>query len=205
MTTLMVGPVHYVPMELNLPSELDLAYDQFCEFCRLNRDLRIERTAEGRLIVLPPTDGPTGARNASITGQLGLWSKETQLGVGFASCTGFALPNGAIRSPDASWLSRSRWRRLTEEERRGFPPLCPEFVIELMSATDDLATVQAKMGEYMANGATLGWLVDPHKQRVHVYRPDEPQELLEHPTTISGDPVLPDFVLDLPEIWDPGI
>ena len=205
MTTLMVGPVHDIPMEVCLPPELDLAYDQFCEFCRLNSDLRVERTADGCLIVLPPTDGETGARNLSITAQLTLWSKGTQLGVGFASCTGFALPNGAIRSPDASWLSSTRWRGLTKEERRGFPPLCPEFVLELVSATDDLATVQAKMDEYMANGAALGWLVDPGEQRVHVYRSGGLHELIEHPTSISGDPVLPGFELDLLEIWDPGV
>ena len=189
------------PLTLRLHPVLNLTDEQFFEFAQINRDLRIERNAQGELIIMPPTGGETGKRNAEITMQLGVWAKQDGSGVTFDSSTGFRLPNGAIRSPDASWVLRSRLDGLTAEERKKFIPLCPDFVIELLSPNDSLAVLQDKMQEYIANGARLGWLLDPEQRRVYVYRPDAPMEQVENPATISGEPVLAGFVLDLREIW----
>jgi Uma2 family endonuclease len=174
---------------------------EFYEFCQLNRDLRIERTSDGDLVVMPPTGGNTGRINSALTGLLWPWVEADGTGVGFDSSTGFTLPNGAERSPDAAWVKRSRWEALTQEEREEFPPLCPDFVVELRSRTDSLRTLQAKMQEYVANGALLGWLIDPLQKKVYVYRPASEVVCLDDPKTISGDPVLPGFVLDLQRLW----
>ncbi|MBI1929279.1 Uma2 family endonuclease [Candidatus Poribacteria bacterium] len=175
--------------------------DDFFEFCQLNRDLRIELTSEGDLIIMPPTGGETGKRNFTLTGLFSPWVEANGTGIGFDSSTGFTLPNGAKRSPDLAWIKRSRWETLTEEERKKFPPLCPDFVVELRSWTDALDKLQEKMGEYIANGALLGWLIDPKEKKVYIYRPSAEVCCLENPDTISGDPVLPGFVLDLRRIW----
>ena len=150
---------------------------------------------------MPPTGGDTGSRNAEITMQLRLWAKRDGSGVAYDSSTGFRLPNTAVHAPDAAWMLRSRLARLSVEERRRFIPACPDFVLELRSPSDRLQDVQDKMAEYLANGARLGWLIDPDPRHVYVYRPDAPVERLENPETLSGDPVLPGFVLDLREIW----
>ena len=178
--------------------------EQFFEFCQINRDLRIERTAEGDVVIMPPAGGGTGARNSKINLQLGLWAKQDGRGVVFDSSTGFILPNGATRSPDAAWVERSRLRSLAPEQKEKFLPLCPDFVIELRSPSDPLAMVKEKMQEYISNGAQLGWLIDPTSRRVYVYRPGNDVECLENPTAVSADPTLTGFVLSLAEIWDPG-
>jgi Uma2 family endonuclease len=190
------------PLILHLgPVVQRLSDDEFYEFCMLNSHLRIERTSEGDLIIMPPTGGETGRRNFKLTAQFGEWVEADGTGEGFDSSTEFILPNGAHRSPDAAWVKRERWEALSEEDRKRFPPLCPDFVIELRSETDRLITLQAKMQEYIDNGAQLGWLIDPLDKKVWVYRPSAVVECLDDPATVSGDPVLPGFVLALDRIW----
>jgi Uma2 family endonuclease len=189
-------------LELPTTTILSVTPQQFEELAAANPDLQLERTSLGELIVNPPTGGESGRRNFSFTGQLSNWFEANEeLGEGFDSSTGFILPNGARRSPDASWVRRERWEALTPEQRRGFVPLCPDFVVELRSPTDSLSKLQEKMQEYRENGARLGWLIDPQNQRVQIYRPGQPVEVLEHPTELSGENVLPGFVLNLRRIW----
>ncbi len=192
-----------LPVVLRLHPVINLTDDQLVEFCAINRELRIERTAQGELQIMPPTFGETGYQNAKITAALLVWAEQDRTGVAFDSSTGFLLPNGAMRSPDAGWVRRSRLAALTKEQKGKFIPLCPDFVVELRSPTDRLSTVQAKMQEYMENGAQLGWLIDPEERRVYIYRQQGPVESLNAPTTISGHPMLPGFVLNLQTIWEP--
>ncbi len=196
--------IEKAPLILYLPSVIDLTEDQFFEFCQINRDLRIERTAKGELIIMPPTGWETGRRNSDLTTALNLWAKQEGSGVASDSSTGFILPNGATRSPDAAWVKRSRLAALTPEQRKKFLPLCPDFVIELRSASDSVSDLQDKMQEYIDNGAQLGWLIDPQRKQVYVYRPHSPVECLENPSTLSGEPVLPGLVLELKDIWESG-
>ncbi len=166
-----------------------------------NRELQLERTATGELIVNPPTGGETGYRNLDIEGQLWLWNCQTKLGEAFNSSTGFYLPNGADRSPDAAWVRQERWDALTPEQKESFIPLCPDFVVELRSKTDNMEPLRAKMKEYMNNGARLGWLIDRKNRKVEIYRQSQDVEVLDNPVTLSGEDVLPGFVLDLTEVW----
>ncbi|URD48371.1 Uma2 family endonuclease [Chroococcidiopsis sp. CCNUC1] len=186
---------------LNLEPAIHLTDEQFYQLCQANRDVRFERTAEGELIVMPPTGGETGDRNSEMNFQLRAWNKQTRLGKVFDSSTGFKLPNGADRSPDAAWVRLEQWEALTPEQRQKFPPLAPDFVIELRSATDDLKPLQAKMQEYLDNGVLLGWLLDPQRQIVEIYRIGIDVEVIQSPTTLSGEDVLPGFVMDLSEIF----
>ncbi len=192
------------PVVLHTRPALEMDEEQFFEFCRLNRGWRIERSAEGDLEVMVPTGGETSDRNSEINMQLRQWAKRDGAGVAFESNGGFVLPNGAIRSPDASWVWRGRLANLTAEQKQRFLPLCPDFVIELRSPSDPLPPIEAKMREYAENGARLGWLMDPVERKVHVYKPGEPIEILERPNRLSEDPVLPGFTLDLQPIWEPG-
>jgi len=198
------APPQLKPLLLQLPNELALQVtrEQFAALAVANRDLRLERTATGELIVNPPTGGETGRPNFSLIGQLGVWFEANDtLGVAFDSSTGFELPNGANRSPDASWVRQDRWDALTSEQREGFIPLCPDFVVELRSKTDSLKKLRAKMQEYRENGARLGWLIDPKNKRVEVYRLGQEVEVLENPSTLYGEAVLPGFALTLKRIW----
>jgi len=179
-----------------------LTDEQFMAFCSQNGDLRIERSAEGDLIIMSPVKGDGGIKGAELTRQVGNWAISDGTGRAYDSSGGFTLPNGAERAPDAAWVSRSRLAALTGEERERFLPLCPEFVVELLSATDRLATVKNKMKEYMANGAQLGWLLDPKRRRVYVYRPGLPEERPDNPAALAGDPLLPGFVLDVQRVFD---
>jgi Uma2 family endonuclease len=191
-------------LSLKLPDAIALYVtpEQFEALSAVNSDLKLERTAKGELIVNPPTGGESGQQNLSITTQLGNWFEANEtLGEAFDSSTGFTLPNGANRSPDASWISRDRWDTLTPEQKKGFVPLCPDFVIELRSESDSLAKLQVKMIEYIENGATLGWLIDPQHQRVEIYRQKKEVEVLENPSHLSGEDVLPDFSLNLSRIF----
>jgi Uma2 family endonuclease len=190
-----------LPLVVHLRPETGMTEDEFFRFCQLNRDLRIERSAQGELIVMPPTVSETGAQNSEINFQLRLWAKQDGTGLTFDSSAGFTLPNGAVRSPDASWIRKERFESLTKEERQKFAPVCPDFVIELRSKTDSLKDVKEKMREYMENGARLGFLLDPKTKRVHVYRPGRRAEVLRDPETVSGEPLLPGFALDLREVW----
>ena len=185
---------------VRFPAALGLTDDGFYEFCRLNRDLRIERTAGGELSIMAPAGGKSSNRNAEITFQLRRWAKFDGTGMTFDSSGGFRLPNGAVRSPDASWIADARLATLTDEQRERFIPLCPDFVVELRSPSDSLAAVHDKMREYMENGARLGWLIDPPGRQVFVYRPDSPPERLEAPASVSADAVLPGFSLETDEI-----
>lgn len=188
------------PLTLNLRPILELTDDQFYELCQANRDLRLERTAKGELIIMPPAGGETGNRNIEIAFQLQAWSRQNNLGIAFDSSTGFKLPNGAERAPDASWVQRKRWDALSAEQKRKFPPLCPDFVVELRSETDSIKTLQEKMQEYMDNGARLSWLIDK-TQQVEIYRIGREVETLQKPGTLSGEDVLLSFVLNLKPIF----
>jgi Uma2 family endonuclease len=185
---------------VNLHPVIELTDEQFYQLCLNNRDLKFERTANEELLIMPPTGGETGRRNTKITTQLENWSSQTNLGVVFDSSTCFKLPNGAFRSPDAAWIKRDRWDTLTSEQKQKFPPICPDFVIELRSPTDAIEKLREKMREYLANGCRLGWLIDPQTQQVEIYRPDQDVEVLSSPTTLSGEAVLSGFVLNLQPI-----
>ena len=189
---------------LNLPSTLKLtiSHEQFVQLAWVNQNLQLERTATGELIVMPPTGSDTGNKNADILGQLWLWNRHTQLGQIFDSSSGFHLPNGADRSPDVSWISQDRWDTLTPEEKSGFAPLCPDFVLELRSKHDSLESLQQKMQEYQENGAKLGWLIDRTRKKVEIYRPKKSVEVQNSPNSLSGEDILPGFILDLSEIWN---
>ena len=187
---------------LNLNSIIKLTSDQFYQLCEENPDLKLERNANGELIVMPPTGGATGKSNSTANAQLWTWNDRTELGEVFDSSTGFTLPNKADRSPDASWVEKSRWSALTPEQREKFIPLCPDFVIELVSPSDSLKKTQEKMQEYMENGCRLGWLINRKKREVEIYRPGQDVEVLQSHLTLSGENVLPGFVLNLQKIWN---
>ena len=175
-----------------------LTDDEFFHFCQQNRDLRIERTCEGEVIIMSPTGARTGLRNSEINFQLQSWNKQRQAGYVFDSSTGFKLPNGSERSPDASWVSREKWEALSSEEQEKFAPLCPEFVIELKSPSDLLLTLRDKMEVWMSNGCRLGWLIYPELETVFIYRADGSRdELHDFGRRVSGEDVLPGFELDL--------
>jgi Uma2 family endonuclease len=197
-----VAFVEIPPLVLRLTPVIGMSDEQFFELCQLNRDLRLERTSQGDLVIMPPTGGETGRTNFELTVLFGHWVHADGSGVGFDSSTGFTLPNGAKRSPDLAWVKRTRWEALTPEQRKVFAPLCPDFVLELRSPSDALEYVQAKMQEYLDNGARLGWLIDPIERKVYIYRPQAPVECLDNPQAISGEPVLPGFVLELGRVWN---
>jgi len=175
---------------------------RFQQLCRSNPDLRLERTAEGELIVMSPAGSDSGRRNLDVAATLWIWNRSTGLGKAFDSSAGFTLPNGSIRAPDASWIALDRWNALTPDQQKGFAPICPDFVIELRSASDRLREVQQKMREYRSQGARLGWLIDPLRRSVTIYRPGRTAETLKAPASLSGEDLLPGFVLDLKGILD---
>lgn len=192
------------PIPLYIPKDLTLkvSHDDFVKLATANRDLRLERTIQGELIVNPPTGWETGGRNMGISGELYLWWRNAgKPGKVFDSSTAFSLPNGADRSPDASWVSQSRWDTLTDDQKQTFANVCPDFVVELRSRTDSLKTLQEKMREYMDNGARLGWLIDPKNRQVEIYRQGQDVEVQSQPQTLSGEDVLSGFVLHLDFIW----
>ncbi|MUL35745.1 Uma2 family endonuclease [Gloeocapsopsis dulcis] len=188
-------------MTLNLSAIAPIQEEQYLKICEDNPDLKLELDQYGTLIVMPPTGGITGDRNSEINYQLRAWNKQKKLGKVFDSSTEFKLPNGAFRSPDTAWISLERWNRLTKKEQDKFPPLAPDFVIELRSSSDRLKPLQEKMQEYITNGVRLGWLIDPQNRQVEVYRQGGSLEILRSPTSLPGEDVLPEFVLDFNEIW----
>ncbi|NEO78103.1 Uma2 family endonuclease [Moorena sp. SIO4G3] len=191
------------PIVLRMPPAWAMDDDQFFEFCQINRDLRIERTLDGKIIVMPPTGGETSQKNSNINFQLQLWNRQTKLGKVFDSSGGFKLPNGAERSPDASWVKKDRWEALTPQQRKKFIPLCPDFVIELRSPSDRVKSLKEKMEEYRSNGALLGWLIEPNSRQVYIYRPGVEVEQLDNPARVKGDEsVLPGFVMVMEEVWE---
>jgi Uma2 family endonuclease len=186
-------------LTVNLYPVIELTDEQFFQLCQNNRDLRFERTFEGELIIMPPTGWESGNRNIKISARLEIWADADGTGLAFDSSTGFKLPNGANRSPDASWVKRERIETLNPNPAR-FMPLAPDFAVELRSASDTLQTLRQKMQEYINCGVRLGWLIDPQNQRVEIYRPGQDVEILRSPTSLSGEDVLPGFVLDLTQI-----
>jgi Uma2 family endonuclease len=204
----MATPIHEAIVEswnpaltVQLAPLITLTDDQLFDFCQINRDLRIERTAAGALVLMAPAGSESGARNAELTYQLVQWAHRDGTGIAFDSSTGFTLPNGAMRAPDMSWLPVERWSSLTRSDRLKFARICPDFVAELRSPSDTPAALQAKLQEYIDNGARLGWLLDPERRTVHVYHPGRDVEILVNPEELSGDPVLPGFRLDLRPVW----
>ncbi len=179
---------------LNLDA-VQLTDDQFYQLCQDNRDLRLELTSDGELIVMPPVGGDSGKSEANFIIDVGTWNRRTRLGEVFSSSTVFKLPNGAQRSPDVAWIATSRWEALTPEQRRNFPPIAPDFVIELRSATDSLSDLQSKMQDYLDNQVRLGWLIDPQNQQVEICRLGQAKEVRSLPATLSGEDVLPEFSL----------
>ncbi|NCJ06218.1 Uma2 family endonuclease [Synechococcales cyanobacterium C] len=186
---------------LQIPKTLRVSDEQFLEFVKANPELRLERTASGELIAMPPTGSESGFYNSELNVDVGLWNRQQHSGKIFDSSSGFRLPNGAIRSPDVSWVSQTRWDALTPKQRQGFAPLCPDFVVELVSKTDTLAEVQAKMVEYQENGCRLGWLINPKTRTVEIYRPDRPVATVAFSEPLSGENILPGFELNLQTIF----
>lgn len=188
-------------LTLNLNSIIQLDREQFYKICEENPELKLERTAKGNLIVMSPTGGETGRKNANLIGQLWMWNEQTQKGEVFDSSTGFSLPNGSDRAPDVAWLEKSRWESLTLEQREKFIPLCPDFVIEMLSPSDNLKQTQEKLTEYMDNGCRLGWLINRRHKTVEIYRPNQTPEIIKKPFSLSGENVLLGFNLSLSKFW----
>lgn len=188
-------------LTVNLNPIVELTDEQFFQLCQVNENVRFERTASGELIIMPPTGGETGNRNGRLTQQLFNWADADDTGIAFDSSTGFKLPNGANRSPDASWIKLESWNTLTQKQQTRFLPLCPDFVVELLSPSDSLRDTQEKMREYQDNGARLGWLINRKSRQVEIYRIGQEVEVLESPVSLSGEDVLPGFVLNLEAIW----
>ena len=185
------------PIILNLKN-VDLTDEQFYQLCQVNDHWRLEQTAQGELIIMPPVGAISGNRESEFNGLVWLWNRQTKLGKVFSSSTVFSLPNGGKRSPDVAWIANERWDSLTSEEKERFAPICPDFVIELRSRTDSLSQLQKKMQEYLNSGLRLGWLIDPHNQQVEIYRQNQPTEIVALPTILSGESILPGFSLELP-------
>jgi len=206
-----IARASYLP--IRLPPEMHQGFfltvdgyvtdQEFDRLVQLNSEMRLERTAEGEVEIMPPPKGDTGAKNGRITTQLTIWADENGAGIAFDSSSGFKLPNGATRSPDASWVERSKLAALSPKQKKEYFPICPDFVIELRSLTDRLPRLKEKMDEYIANGARLAWLIDPIERKVYVYRPDSSIEELFNTQELSADPILPGFTLDLAKIWEP--
>jgi Uma2 family endonuclease len=190
-----------IPPELIALTHQSVTPEQFERLCGEYRELRLELTSTGELIVMPPTGAETGRSNSNLTYQLEAWSRQNGTGVCFGNNAGFTLPNGAIRSPDGSWIRRERYDSLTDRQKKTFAPICPDFAVELRSASDTLKELYLKMFEYLENGASLGWLIDPFKRQVYIYEPNHEVVVLDNPETVSGDPLLPGFTLNLAELW----
>lgn len=186
---------------LDLKPIIDLTDEQFYQLCRANPDLKFERNTDGKITIMSPIGGETGNRNFEIGTEFGIWNRQAKLGVCFDSSTCFKLPNGANRSPDVAWIVQARWDTLTPQQKEIFPPIAPDFVLELMSPTDALEATQAKLREYLENGVKLGWLINRKTRRVEIYRLGQPVEVLDNPSQLFGEDVLPGFVLDLAIVW----
>ena len=196
-----MSEIFSIMITLDLRPDLTLTDQAFEQLCHSNPDLRLERTAQGELIAMAPSGSETGYYNSDISGQLWQWNRKLQQGITFDSSSGFTLPNRAIRAPDAAWIEKSRWQAIPAEQRRKFAPICPDFVIELKSPSDDLSVLQGKLEEYRDNGVRLGWLIDPENYQVFCYRPQRAVEIFDNPRNLSGEDILIGFVLDLQVVW----
>ena len=192
------SPALIIPRKVRLR----VSPEQFWEFCRANPDLRLERTATGKLIVMAPAGSESGGINAGLVTDLNIWARADRTGKVFDSSAGFTLPNGAIVGPDVAWIKLDRWLAVPAADRRKFAPICPDFVAELRSPSDSMPKLRVKMRQYVEQGVRLGWLLDPMKSKVEIYRPDQAVQVLDRPVTLSGEGVLPGFVLDLRGILD---
>ncbi|WP_066379610.1 Uma2 family endonuclease [Anabaena sp. CA = ATCC 33047] len=190
------------PLVIQIPPSMQMTDEQFFEFCQINRDLRIERNQLGEISIMPPTGSETGNREFNILGQLWVWSEQDGTGIAFSSSTGFKLSTGAERSPDAAWIKLERWNSLSPEQQQRFAPICPDFIVELRSPSDNLQPLKDKMAEYIKEpGIQLGFLIDRKHRQVYIYRPGQPEECLENPDTVSADSILPGFVLNMSKVW----
>jgi Uma2 family endonuclease len=189
-----------LPVKIQLHPIMTMTDEQFFALCQLNRDVSIERNTAGELVFMSPTGSEGDRRNFNIIGQLWLWANQDSTGIGFGSSGGFTLPNGAVRSPDAAWISKPRWEAIDVELQKKFAPICPDFVVELRSETDNLQVLQEKMIEYIDNGTLLGWLIDPQQLKVYIYRPNTEVEELNRPLSLSGENILSGFVLNLQDL-----
>jgi Uma2 family endonuclease len=190
-----------IPLKLQMSPAIDMTDEQFFAFCQQNRDYRIERNATGEITIMPPTGSETGNRNFDLIVQLGIWTRQNGTGIGFDSSAGFTPPNGAMKSSDAAWIKLEKWHTLTPEQQQKFAPICPDFIIELRSPSDNLQPLKDKLQEYIDNGVSLGWLIDRKNRKVYIYRPNSEVECLDNPATLSGESILPEFVLQLSTIW----
>lgn len=188
-------------LTISLDSIFELTDEKLFQLCQKNRDLRFERSAQGDITIMAPEGSDTSMRSIEFGADLVIWNRGKKLGVVFGSSGGFILPNGAMRSPDVSWIAKERWEALTPEQQTRFAPICPDFVIELMSPSDSLSLTQAKMQEYQDNGTKLGWLINRKDRQVEIYRIGKSIEILQSPAILSGEDVLPEFVLSLESIW----
>jgi Uma2 family endonuclease len=186
---------------VHVPETLKITDEQFLAFVMANPNLCLERTAAGELIVMPPTGSESGNYNFELNTDLGIWNRQARLGKAFDSSTGFCLPNGATRAPDGAWVTNERWNALTPQQRKSFAPICPDFVLELASETDSLDTLRQKMQEYIENGCRLGWLIIPKSKQAEIYRLGQVPEVLQSPDMLSGESVLPGFILPLQTIF----
>lgn len=186
---------------INFDAIVQITDEHFAQLCRANPDVKFERTAKGELVIVAPTGGETGSYNAELNADFVIWNRQTKRGIVFDSSTCFRLPNEALRSPDVAWIKQGRWDTLTPTQKVKFPPIAPDFVLELMSPSDELSDAQAKMREYIKNGVQLGWLLNRKTRHVEIYRSNQPVELLEAPETLSGESILPDFLLNPQLIW----
>jgi Uma2 family endonuclease len=200
-----VPPEGMAGLSLQIPNARRADSKWFFDLCLANEQWQFERTPDGEVIVIAPPGGEGGWRETDTITQLAVWARRDGSGLAFGTSTGFQLPNKALRFPDSAWVKRSRLARLTRAQKETFLPLCPDFVIEVRSRTDRLARLRDKMAEYLENGAQLGWLIDPDQRKVHIYRPGKPVKVLSNPVRLSGGPVLPGFVMELADIWEPGI
>lgn len=185
------------PVILNLKN-VGLSDEQFYQLCQINENWKLEQTAKGELLIMPPVGAISGNRESDLNADVVIWNRQTKLGKVFSSSTIFILPNGAKRSPDVAWITNKRWQTLSQEEKEKFAPICPDFVIELRSRTDSMSQLQEKMQEYLDSGLRLGWLIDPQNQQVEIYRQNQQVEIVLLPTNLSGENVLPEFILELP-------
>jgi Uma2 family endonuclease len=186
---------------VNFNEIINLSDEQFYQLCRNNPDVKFERNVKREIVIMSPTGGETGNRNIEIAADFVIWNRQAKLGILFDSSTCFQLPNGANRSPDVSWIRKDRWDALTAEQQEKFPPIAPDFVLELMSPTDSLRETQAKMQEYISNQVKLGWLINCKLRQVEIYRLGKPVEVLECPMQLLGEDILPGFILDLQIVW----